>query len=130
MRGTAGQHADIKALADKVSRSATSPTTLLLKLRLTKFLRTVSPRPRANRSSLVSPKGVGFNYYMCYPHVTYQLSVRFIPLPKSNTPARILSNSELYDFELTPEDIGKLDALDRGKKGTFVNPKYYPANTP
>jgi diketogulonate reductase-like aldo/keto reductase len=53
-----------------------------------------------------------------------------VPLPKSNTPARIISNSQLYDFALTLEDIGKLDALDRGKDGAFVNPKYYPANTP
>ena len=51
-------------------------------------------------------------------------------MPKSNIPAHILSNSELYDFELIPEVIGKLNALDHGKKGAFVNPKYYLHNTP
>jgi diketogulonate reductase-like aldo/keto reductase len=56
--------------------------------------------------------------------------VRFVPLPKSNTPARIISNSELYDFKLELEDIEELDAMDLGKKGSFINPKYYPPNTP
>ena len=43
----------------------------------------------------------------------------FVPLPKSATPARIHSNTELYDFELSDEDMQKLDALDEGKDGAI-----------
>lgn len=37
---------------------------------------------------------------------------RFIPLPKSDTPERIVSNSEVYDFELSAEQMARLDGLD------------------
>ena len=32
----------------------------------------------------------------------------FVPLPKSITPSRIIENAQLYDFELSDEDINKL----------------------
>jgi 2,5-diketo-D-gluconate reductase A len=40
-----------------------------------------------------------------------------IVFPKSVTPARINENFELFDFQLEPEDIEKIDALDRGEAG-------------
>jgi diketogulonate reductase-like aldo/keto reductase len=45
--------------------------------------------------------------------------LRYVPLPKSATPARIHSNAKLYDFELADEDMTKLDGLDRGKDGAI-----------
>jgi diketogulonate reductase-like aldo/keto reductase len=42
---------------------------------------------------------------------------RFVPLPKSATPARIRSNAAVFDFELSADDMAKLDALDKGKAG-------------
>jgi diketogulonate reductase-like aldo/keto reductase len=33
------------------------------------------------------------------------------------TPARILSNTKLYDFELDHEDMAAIDALDEGAAG-------------
>jgi hypothetical protein len=42
----------------------------------------------------------------------------FIPLPKSATPARIRSNADVFGFELAPEDMAALDALDQGKAGS------------
>jgi len=45
----------------------------------------------------------------------WSLQKGFVPLPKSSTPSRIHSNANLYDFELTEDEIQTLDALDRGK---------------
>ena len=43
-----------------------------------------------------------------------------MPLPKSDTPARIVGNADVYGFELDEEDIQGLDGLDRGKEGAIV----------
>jgi 2,5-diketo-D-gluconate reductase A len=40
-----------------------------------------------------------------------------IVFPKSTTPARIKENFELFDFQLEPDDIQTIDALDRGEAG-------------
>jgi 2,5-diketo-D-gluconate reductase A len=40
-----------------------------------------------------------------------------IVFPKSTTPARIEENFKLFDFELGPDDIERIDALDRGERG-------------
>ncbi|TBU44989.1 Aldo/keto reductase [Dichomitus squalens] len=44
----------------------------------------------------------------------------FVPLPKSSHRERILSNSQVYDFELSDEDMAALDALDKGKAGSVT----------
>ncbi|KAI0065261.1 Aldo/keto reductase [Artomyces pyxidatus] len=49
--------------------------------------------------------------------IRWSLQRGFVPLPKSATPSRIRSNAQLYDFTLDEEDLGRLDALDRGKDG-------------
>jgi 2,5-diketo-D-gluconate reductase A len=40
-----------------------------------------------------------------------------IVFPKSVTPARIKENFELFDFQLEPDDVERIDALDRGEAG-------------
>jgi len=57
----------------------------------------------------------------------WSLQKDYVPLPKSATPARIRSNVNLYDFELTKEDMQKLDALNRGKAGAI---SWNPVNAP
>ncbi len=32
----------------------------------------------------------------------------------------MVSNAEVYDFELSAEDVAAIDALDRGKEGTIT----------
>ena len=44
----------------------------------------------------------------------------FVPLPKSSRPERVLTNSQVYDFELSEEDMAALDALDKGKAGAIT----------
>jgi 2,5-diketo-D-gluconate reductase A len=40
-----------------------------------------------------------------------------IVFPKSTTPERIRENFELFDFELGPDDVEQINALDRGEQG-------------
>ena len=40
-----------------------------------------------------------------------------IIFPKSTTPSRIRENFEIFDFELTAEDMAAVSALDRGEDG-------------
>jgi diketogulonate reductase-like aldo/keto reductase len=52
--------------------------------------------------------------------VRWSLQKGFVPLPKSDTPSRIVSNADVYGFELDQEDMDKLDGLDQGKDGAIV----------
>ncbi|KDQ14807.1 hypothetical protein BOTBODRAFT_32161 [Botryobasidium botryosum FD-172 SS1] len=52
--------------------------------------------------------------------IRWSLQKGFAPLPKSNTPSRIISNTDVYDFELDEEDIAALDALEKGKDGSVT----------
>ena len=45
------------------------------------------------------------------------LGVRFAPLPKTSKLDRVVSNVDIFDFELSEENMKKLDALDEGKAG-------------
>ncbi|CAR29814.1 hypothetical protein ZYGR_0AD05000 [Zygosaccharomyces rouxii] len=41
--------------------------------------------------------------------IRWSLQRGLLPLPKTQNPARLSSNLEVYDFELTPEDVKELD---------------------
>lgn len=57
----------------------------------------------------------------------WSLQKGFVPLPKSATPSRIHSNTMLYDFVLSEEDMFLLDAQDKGKDGAISwNPVDFP----
>ncbi|KAL8881753.1 MAG: hypothetical protein Q9192_007725 [Flavoplaca navasiana] len=52
--------------------------------------------------------------------IRYCLQKDWVPLPKSDTPSRIVANADLYGFELDGEDMGTLDSLDQGPRGAIV----------
>lgn len=52
--------------------------------------------------------------------IRYCLQKEWVPLPKSDTPERIESNAQIYDFEISSDDMKTLDDLDEGEAGAIV----------
>jgi diketogulonate reductase-like aldo/keto reductase len=52
--------------------------------------------------------------------IRYCLQKNWVPLPKSDTPSRIVENADVYDFELSKDDMTTLDNLDQGARGAIV----------
>ncbi|THH19792.1 hypothetical protein EW146_g1460 [Bondarzewia mesenterica] len=89
-----------------------------------------SQKPGPDSRSLVTPARV--RRYLSYPAASVVCcltamtgtvilsSHSFVPLPKSEKPERVRSNADLFDFELSKEDMDRLDGLDRGKDGSVT----------
>jgi len=45
-----------------------------------------------------------------------------VVLPRSSSPARIVSNMDIFDFEISEEDMAKITALNKGQTFTNTNP--------
>lgn len=52
--------------------------------------------------------------------IRYSLQKGWVSLPKSDTPSRIEANADVYDFDLSEEDMATLDGLDQGSAGAIV----------
>ncbi|KAK7039154.1 hypothetical protein VNI00_010058 [Paramarasmius palmivorus] len=52
--------------------------------------------------------------------VRWSLQAGYAPLPKSADPARVISNADVFDFEISAEDMALIDGLDRGTDGAIT----------
>lgn len=52
--------------------------------------------------------------------IRYALQKEWVPLPKSDNPSRIVSNAEIFDFNISDDDMAVLNDLDQGKAGAVV----------
>jgi len=64
--------------------------------------------------------------------IKWVLQRDIVCIPKSVTPSRIVSNSEIFDFTISDEDMAKIMGLNRGIKyvypDRFEPSKYFPFN--
>lgn len=51
----------------------------------------------------------------------WSLQHGFLPLPKTATPSRVEENADIFDFELSEEDMKQIDGLE-GQAGSMWNP--------
>lgn len=56
----------------------------------------------------------------------WHLQHGFIFIPKSRTPDRIAENADIYNFELTKEDMASIDALNRNERTSRDPDDVYP----
>lgn len=52
--------------------------------------------------------------------IRYALQKEWVPLPKTDDPDRIRSNADVFNFDISPEDMAVLDSLDQGGAGAIV----------
>ena len=53
--------------------------------------------------------------------IRWNLQLGIVTIPKSVKRERIIENADVFDFELTPEEIAAIDALNEGRR-TGPNP--------
>lgn len=66
-----------------------------------------------------------YNKTVAQVGIRWSLQMGFLPLPKSVTQERIVSNTNIFDFELSDEDVAALAALD-GTMGYSQDPDTAP----
>lgn len=52
--------------------------------------------------------------------IRWSLQRNFVPLPKTDDPDRIEANAQVYDFNISAEDMEVLDELDQAEQGAIV----------
>lgn len=56
--------------------------------------------------------------------IRWDLEHGIVTIPKSQTPSRIRENKEVFDFHLAPEDVARIDALNRNER-TGADPDHF-----
>jgi diketogulonate reductase-like aldo/keto reductase len=62
--------------------------------------------------------GIGEKYGKSSGQVSLRWAIQndITPIPKSSKPERIAANRDIFDFELTADDMARIDALDHGRR--------------
>lgn len=80
--------------------------------------------PPLMQDALINEIAKKYNKSSAHVLLRWAIQRPTIILPKSVTPSRIASNAELFDFELTADEIASIDALDKpGLEGCYNHPK-------
>lgn len=74
---------------------------------------------KANDATLLS-LAKKYNKSTAQVLIRWCLQKNWVPLPKSDTPDRIKANADVYDFEISQDDMGTLNGLDEGDAGSIV----------
>ena len=53
----------------------------------------------------------------------WHVQLGLVPIPKSGNADRLRQNLEVFDFELSDEDLAQIDALDSGTRGSGLDPR-------
>jgi diketogulonate reductase-like aldo/keto reductase len=77
-----------------------------------------SPMMQGNIFDLEIMKALASKYNKTVAQIVlrWDLQKGVVTIPKSSKKERIISNASIFDFELSAEDMHRLDALDRGKR--------------
>ncbi len=77
-----------------------------------------SPLMQGNIFDLDIMKGLALKYNKTIAQIVlrWDLQKGVVTIPKSSKKERIIANSDLFNFELSEEDVQLLDGLDRGKR--------------
>jgi hypothetical protein len=52
--------------------------------------------------------------------IRYALQKGWVPLPKTDNAERIAANADVFDFDISADDMDLLDSLDQGAAGAIV----------
>jgi diketogulonate reductase-like aldo/keto reductase len=72
-------------------------------------------------------KSLSLNYNKSIPQIILRWDIQqgVIPIPKSGNPVRLQQNIDIFDFELTDDDMKGIDSLNKNYKG-LVESTYCP----
>ena len=73
-----------------------------------------------HRSSFVGLSSISAQLSLAGNSMIYYGEPSFVPLPKSQNPDRVRTNIDVFDFEMSREDVQRLDELDRGNDGAVT----------
>jgi 2,5-diketo-D-gluconate reductase A len=54
----------------------------------------------------------------------WHVQLGLVAIPRTSKPARLSENLDVFDFELTPEDLGRIDTLDRHGEGATDSDRF------
>jgi len=74
---------------------------------------------RVSNISLLKELGTKYNKTPVQVVLRWDIQKGVVTIPKSVTPERIISNANFFDFELSPEDMEKINQLDKNKRIGF-----------